>query len=169
FEKEIIDGLKVLHRPISSAMVSERTRLSAAVLDFLNITAPRLGPKFEPLVPLFVPSILRLSSRTNKVYVSRAEKTLAMIITYCPLPAIVPQLLIACKESKVVTGRIAGAEGVLRALNKWDWTQNPMKAKIGDIEDMLRLTGKDKDPTVRQLSRKIFDAYKALFPDRLDE
>ena len=150
-------------------MSSERSRLSGAALDFLNIVAPRLSLKFEPLVSLLLPSVLRLSNRPNKVYVTRAEKSLMMIITYCPIPSVISHLLVACKESKIATGRIAAVEGALRALNKWDWTQTPLKAKVGDIEEIIRLSGKDKDPSVRQSSRKVFDAYKALFADRLDE
>ena len=150
-------------------MNSERTRLSMTTLDCLAAIAPRIGSKFDTLVPLFVPVILRLSNRTNKVYVTRSQATIALIIGYCHLPSIVPHLLTACKDSKIATGRIAGAEGILRALNKWDWEQKDIKTKIGDVEEALRLTGRDKDPAVRQISRKVFEAYKTLFPDRLEE
>jgi len=101
--------------------------------------------------------------------VTRSQATIALIIGYCHLPSIVPHLLTACKDSKIATGRIAGAEGILRALNKWDWEQKDIKTKIGDVEEALRLTGRDKDPAVRQISRKVFEAYKTLFPDRLEE
>jgi CLASP N terminal len=149
-------------------MNSERTRLSSAALDCLTIIAPRVGLAFEPLVPLFVPHILRLATRTNKVYVTRSQATLALVVGYCHIPSIIPCLLAACKESKIVTGRAVSVESVLRCLNKWDWTDKEIKAKVGDVEEVIRVTGRDKDAGIRQTSRKVFEAYKTLFPDRVD-
>lgn len=150
-------------------MNSERTRLSAAALDCLIIVAPRVGLAFEGLVPLFMPHILRLATRTNKVYVTRSQAGLALILSYCHIPSIIPYLLAACKESKIVTGRAVALEGVLRCLNKWDWTQREIKARVGDVEEAIKITGRDKDAGIRQTSRKVFEVYKALFPARVDE
>ena len=149
-------------------MNSERTRLSAAALDCLITIAPRVGLAFEALVSLFVPHILRLATRTNKVYVTRSQAGLALILGYCHIPSIIPCLLAACKESKVVTGRAVAVECMLRCLNKWDWTEKEIKAKVCDVEEVIRVTGRDKDAGVRQTSRKVFEAYKTLFPDRVD-
>lgn len=150
-------------------MNSERTRLSAAALDCIIIVAPRIGIAFDSLVPLFVPHILRLATRTNKVYVTRSQAGLTLILSYCHIASLIPHLLTACKESKIVTGRAVALEGVLRCLNKWDWSKKEIKAKVGDVEEVIKITGTDKDAGIRQTSRKVFEAYKDLFPDRVDE
>lgn len=150
-------------------MNSDRTRLAVAALDCLGAIAPRIGVKFEPLVTIYVPPLLRLSTRTNKVFVARSQSTTALIIGYCQIPSIIPYILSACKESKMASGRLAAAEAALRTLNKWDWTQKDTKVKVGSIEELLKITGRDKDSAVRQTSKAIFAAYKALFPERIDE
>ncbi|KAF8532513.1 clasp N-terminal domain-containing protein, partial [Gautieria morchelliformis] len=169
YEMELVNGIKASAREIVSAMNSERTRLSAAALECLIIIAPRVGLAFEVLVPLFVPHILRLANRTNKVYVTRSQTGLALILGYCHIPSIIPHLLAACKESKMVTGRAIAVEGVLRCLNKWDWTDRYTKARVGDVEEVIKVTGRDKDAGIRQTSRQIFEAYKVLFPERVEE
>ncbi|KAF8590933.1 hypothetical protein K439DRAFT_1119805 [Ramaria rubella] len=169
YEKELVSRIKTSNKPIIHAMNSERTRLSAAALDCIVVIAPRLGLGFEALVPLFVPHILRLSTRTNKVYVTRSQAGVALIIGYCHIPSIMPHLLAACKDSKIVTGRAVAVEGMLRCLNKWDWTQKDIKAKVSDVEEVIKVTGRDKDAAIRQTSRKVFEAYKTLFPERIDE
>ncbi|GJJ06586.1 hypothetical protein Clacol_000779 [Clathrus columnatus] len=167
FKRELVDAFKNSHRPVVSALNSERTRLSTTALDCIGIAAPRLGLDFEPLVPIYVPAILRLSNRTNKVYVKRAHTTMDLIIGFCHIPSILHHLITACKESKISTGRIAAIDGALRALNKWDWTQKDIRNKVTDIEEMIRITGRDKDAIIRQTSRQVFEAYKNIFPERV--
>ncbi|KAF8530464.1 clasp N-terminal domain-containing protein, partial [Hysterangium stoloniferum] len=169
YEKELVDGIKGLAKPINSAMNSERTRLSAAALECLTVIAPRIGLTFDALAPFFISHILRLSNRTNKVYVTRSQASVALIINYCHIPSLISHLLVACKDSKIVTGRVTAVEGILRALNKWDWTQKDIKVKVVDVEEVIRLTGRDKDAGIRQTSRKVFEAYKILFPERIEE
>lgn len=143
--------------------------MSAAVLDCIGVVAPRIGLDFEPLVPIYIPPILRLSNRTNKVYVVRSQATIALIIGFCHIPSILSCLLTACKESKIATGRTAAVEGVLRALTKWDWSPKEFQNRITTVEEIIRITGRDKDASIRQVSRQIFETYKNLFPERVDE
>ena len=150
-------------------MNSERTRLSAAALECITAIGPRIGLAFDPLVPLFIPHILRLSTRSNKVYVTRSQASMGLILNYCHIPSIMPQLLVACKESKIVTGRAVAIDGILRCLNKWDWVQKDVRSKVGDVEEAIKITGRDKDAKIRQSSRKVFEAYKIMFPERVDE
>lgn len=68
-------------------MATERTRLSSSTLDLLaSIT--RLGHAFAPLLPLYLPALLRLLCRTNKLYIARASSTLQSIIAHTHLPDI---------------------------------------------------------------------------------
>lgn len=143
--------------------------MSAAVLDCISVVAPRMGSDFEPLVSIYIPPILRLSNRANKVYVTRSQAVITLVIGFCHIPSILPHLVTACKESKIATGRTIAIEGVLRALNKWDWSQKEIRSKVTNVEEMIRLTGRDKDAGIRQISRQVFEAYKNIFPERLDE
>jgi hypothetical protein len=37
------------------------------------------------------------------------------------------------------------------------------------VEDVIRATARDASADVRKLSRKVFEAYKALLPERVDK
>ena len=64
---------------ISRSLLSDRTRLSGTASDVLNSMAPRLGERFAPFVNVFIPPLLQLCARTNKVSLRRAEKSLHLI------------------------------------------------------------------------------------------
>ncbi|WFD30272.1 very-long-chain enoyl-CoA reductase [Malassezia sp. CBS 17886] len=71
--------VKELSPGIARSLLSERTKLSGTASDVINSIAPRLGERFAPLLPVFVPPLLQLCARTNKVAIKRAEKSLHLI------------------------------------------------------------------------------------------
>lgn len=42
-------------------------------------------------------------------------------------------------------------------------------AKVGEIESVVRAIGTDSNVDARKIARQIFDLYKQMFPDRVDE
>jgi len=146
---------------------SEHVHISKVALNCIATIAKLLGLKFEPLVPIFVPVILGLANRLKKDFVANSQSTMTIIIANCHLTSIIPHLLVACRDSEISSGRIAGARGIREALKEWDWQDGDIKAKLGDVEEALRVTGKDYDSTVRQICAEIFESYKTQFPERV--
>ena len=146
-------------------MNSERTRLSATVLELLTTIIPRLDRSFEPLMQVFIPSVLKLCTRTNKLYISRARTLLDTITGHTSLTSIVPYFQ-GCWSDKSTTLRLAAAESMVSALKKF----NPpdLSRYISHIETAILSAGVDKDPSVRSAGRKLFECYKALWPERVE-
>src|SRR5882757_1313041 len=67
FTTEILAGIRSISKPLNLAMKSERTMLSASAIQLVTALSAGLGPSFEPIVSLFVPTLLRLCIQTEKV------------------------------------------------------------------------------------------------------
>ncbi|KAG6333560.1 hypothetical protein ID866_5522 [Astraeus odoratus] len=164
---DMISGIRSLSRPLNSAMNSERSRLSGAAVDLVSVLAITFGSSFEPLVPLFMPTLLGLCCRTNKVFVSRAKTCIIAIIEHTQLPCILHYLTdLATRKS--VPPRLTAAEGILACLNCFNPPDLEKEARAHAIEDFIKLTARDANADVRKASRKIFEAYKTLMPARVD-
>lgn len=159
-------------------MLTERTRLSASALELVSAIAPRLGSRFESLVAIFFPSVLRVLTRPNKVFVSRAQACLNLIVEHCHLPSLIPHLREAAKD-KSVTLRLGVIEATLQLVNTWNrgvldvregasTLTTRHRGNVEDIETIIKETARDANPGVRQISRQIFDKYAEVWPERLD-
>ncbi|KIM78968.1 hypothetical protein PILCRDRAFT_824098 [Piloderma croceum F 1598] len=168
FSAELTPFIRTVSRPISSAMCSERSRLSGAAIDLLCALASGLGAGFEPLMSLFFPTLLHLCTRTNKVLSTRARSCILAVIEHTQLPAILSYLSEASKD-KSVSLRIAAAESVLACLNCFNPPDLEKEARAKLIEDVIRASARDASADVRKISRKVFEAYKALLPGRVDK
>jgi hypothetical protein len=168
FSAEIVPSMRMLSRPLNNAMCSERSRLSGAAIDLLSTLACGLGSEMEPLLPLFFPTLLTLCTRTNKVFITRARTCIFAFIENTQLPAILPFLSEASKD-KSVTLRLAAAESVLACLNCFNPPDLEKEVRASLIEEVIRATARDASADVRKVSRKVFEAYKALLPGRVDK
>jgi len=183
FPNALVTGVKSLSRPLISAvsvfmfghrvkelnslqMNSERTRLSATVLELLTSMISRLDRNFEPLMQVFIPSVLKLCTRTNKLYITRARNILDTITGQTSLTSIIPYFQ-GCWDDKSTTLRVAAAESMIASLKKF----NPpdLLRYIPQVETAILTAAVDKDPTVRSAARKMFECYKALWPERVDK
>lgn len=168
FPDDLVLGIRTFSRPLISAMSSERSRLSGAAIDLLHTLACGLGNDAEPLISIFIPTLITLCTRTNKVFITRARTCILAFIEHTQLPAILPFLAEASKD-KSVTLRIVAAECVLACLNCFNPPDLERESRAKAIEGIIRLTAKDASADVRKLSRKVFEAYKALMPGRVDK
>lgn len=155
---------KSIAAPINSALLSERTRLSGTAGDLLNSIAPRLADRFEPLVPVFVPTLLLICARTNKVATKRAEKTLYMIARHCRLPSLLPFLRDAARDKS--QGLRATATGVMLAVLE-STEKERLNRRVADFEASIKATATDSNPEVRQISKKLFELYIFVWPERV--
>ncbi|KAI8802572.1 clasp N-terminal domain-containing protein [Cladochytrium replicatum] len=163
----IVQVLRKLRIPINNSMLTERTRLSRTAMALLDEVARSLGGRFDPLVDTFVPTIIKITTRANKVFVTAASSTLISIVVNTRSLNIIPLLGESLKNSAKTT-RIAAADALLNFL----LLDPPADQRIdayGDIfEIAIRDGAVDPAPAVRELSRKLWDAYPAVFPHRRD-
>ncbi|KAG8900680.1 hypothetical protein FRB99_005817 [Tulasnella sp. 403] len=178
YDPEFVNAVKANYRPIVTSMASERTRLSTTALEFVSTVAPLLAVRFEPLVPLFVPAVLKLLTRPNKVFITRAQAALSKIIENCHLPTIVPYLRDAVKD-KSQSLRLGATEATLLVIEQFDRSlldvreaataiTTRLRGNVEDIEAIIKDTARDANPNVRQTSRKVFEKYREIWPERVD-
>lgn len=157
-------------------MITERTRLSGIALDLVTTCVQKLGARFEPLIALFLPALLKVLERPNKVFVARGQACLAAVVENCHVPTIVPYLREAVKE-KSQSLRLGAAEATVLLLEHWDKGLLDVRENSGsirrrgnveDIEIIMKDTARDANPGVRQVGRKIYDLYAELWPERMD-
>lgn len=165
--EEFIPALRVLSRPLISAMNSERTRLSGVAIDLIGLVASGLGSTFEPLLKIFFPVLLALSGRTNKVIITRARACIIVIIETTQLPSILPYFLQSVKD-KSTSLRLTATEGTLTCMNCFNPPDLEKDTRAREIEAIIRATARDANADIRKVSRKIFEAYKLLLPGRVD-
>ncbi|EGO00202.1 hypothetical protein SERLA73DRAFT_26207, partial [Serpula lacrymans var. lacrymans S7.3] len=167
FPPELIAGLRSLSRPLTNSMNSERTRLSGTAIELIGAVATGLGSSFEPLLPLFLPTLLNLCTRANKVFTTRARSCILITIESTQLPSILPYLAESL-GSKSVSLRLAAAESVLGCLNCFNPPDLEKESRARLVEEVIRATAKDASADVRKISKKVFEAYKTLMPSRVD-
>lgn len=165
---EIVATMRMISRAIINAMNSERTRLSGAAIDLLGALASEIGTEFEPLLPIFFPTLLMLCTRTNKVSVTRARACIFTIIDSTQLPSVLPYLLQSAKD-KSSSLRLTVVECVLACMNCFNPPDLEKDARAREIEAVIRATARDASADVRKVSRKVFEAYKVLLPSRVDK
>ena len=164
---EVINAVRNFHRPMTNAMNSERTRLCGTALDMLPSLANGLGHDFDQLMPLFMPTLLNICGRTNKVVINRARAAIFNIIESTQLASVLPFFVQNVKD-KAATLRLVIAEGTLACLNSCNPPDLEKEARARDVETIIRGTARDANPDVRKVSRKIFESYKILFPSRVE-
>lgn len=167
YPTQLIAACKGLVRPIINSLNTERSRLSGAATDVLATFATHLRRSFESLIPLFVPTLLSLASRSNKIFIARAKNCLMTIVENCQSPVILPLLRHAVSD-KSVTLRLTATDLVMACLNGFNPPDLEAPNRVDDIETVIRATARDASADVRKSSRKVFEAYKILFPSRVD-
>lgn len=164
---DVVLALKNFHRPLTNAMSSDRTRLSGPAIELISTVATGIGANFEPLLPLYLPILLTLCSRTNKVMVARARTCIFSIIEGTQLPSILPYFTHFIKE-KSTSSRLVIAEGAWMCLNCFNPPDLEKDSRAQDIEAIIRATARDRSSDIRKVSKKLFESYKVLLPSRVE-
>ncbi|CAE6539812.1 unnamed protein product [Rhizoctonia solani] len=166
-DAEYVKEIRGFSALILNSMNSERTRLANVAVDLFTVITPPLGNRFEPFIGIFVPPLIKLLARTNKVFVTRATAALRAIIANCPHSRILVELRVMVND-KSASLRVLVAGAVLQCMTEWDWSIPSLAAKAGDIETVLRSLGRDSNVDARKIARQIFEHYKQSFPDRVE-
>ncbi|KAG6813655.1 hypothetical protein H0H92_008892 [Tricholoma furcatifolium] len=167
FPTELIAILRSLSRPITNSLSTERTRLSSVALDLISAVATGIGRSFKPLLPIFLPTLLSLCGRTNKVVITRSKVCITAIIESTQLPAIL-SYFVQSIEDKSTTIRLTAAEGTLTCVNCFNPPDLEQDARASEIETIMRMAMKDSQGDIRAIGRKLFEAYKLLLPQRTE-
>ncbi|OCB87361.1 hypothetical protein A7U60_g5501 [Sanghuangporus baumii] len=167
YPSQLIAACKGFVRPLINSLTSERSRLSGAATDVLTSLATYLQRTFEALIPHFVPTLLTLAARSNKIFIARAKACLLAIVENCQSPAILPLLRHAISDKSVAL-RLTVVELVVACLNCFNPPDLEAPNRPEDIEIVIRATARDPSADIRKSSRKAFEAYKILFPSRVD-
>lgn len=163
----MVTAIRSLSRPLNNALNSERSRLSGAAIELVSALATGLGPSFEPLVSLFVPALLALCGRTNKVFTSRARACVLAIVQDTHLPSLLP-FLAELANHKSIFPRLTAAECILACLNCFNPPDLEKETRARIVEDFIKLTARDASADVRKASKEVFKAYKTLMPARVE-
>jgi len=167
FQHETVAAVREFHRHITGALKSERTRLSGPAVDLIIAAAAELNANFEPLLPLFFPTLLSLCGRPNKIVLNRVKGCILAIIENTQLVAVLPYFLQYIKE-KSTSLRLVVAEGTLACVNSSNPSDLEKEARVKDIEALIKATSRDANADVRKTSKKIFESYQELLPGRVD-
>ncbi|KAH7888796.1 clasp N terminal-domain-containing protein [Phlebopus sp. FC_14] len=164
---DMVSGIRSLSRPLNNALKSERSKLSGTAVELMTALAHGLGTSFEPLVSLFMPTLLDLCGRTNKVFASRARACIIAIIEHTQLPSLLSYLSDAATHKSSFL-RLTAAEGLITCLNCFNPPDLEKEPRARMVEDFIRIAARDASADVRKSCKKIFEAYKTLMPSRVE-
>lgn len=167
YVEELTASIRLVHRNIISAMNSERTRLSGAAIDVVNALTLGLSTSFESLMSLFLPALILLCGRANKVVVARAKACILTIIGTTQLPGILLHLSHFVKD-KTSTIRLLVAEGTLQCLKCFNPPDLEKEVYAREVENIIRNAARDANADVRRVGKEIFENYKVLLPHKVN-
>lgn len=148
------------------ALNSERSRVMSSAVECLSVIAPRLGSRFDGFSSTFIPTLIKLTSKSTKIYVVRAKKCLITIISTTKLPSLLIHLRNAC-DDKAQTMRLAVVEGLLTAMETYD--THTLRNRITDVETIVRAGATDSNADVRATCKRIYGLYTRKFDERVDQ
>ncbi|KPV74526.1 uncharacterized protein RHOBADRAFT_45015 [Rhodotorula graminis WP1] len=154
------------------SLVTERTALSGTALE-LVASCTRLGHHFAALVSLYVPTLLRLFARPNKVYVTRSASCVASIIRNTRIADVVRLIALEWRNEpgKSATFREQAAAALAIALGADGDTlgvdKDGLERRIDDLEWLIKTGATGREATVRSEMKKCWEVYKREWPDRV--
>ncbi|OAX34072.1 hypothetical protein K503DRAFT_656589, partial [Rhizopogon vinicolor AM-OR11-026] len=140
------------------------SRLSGSAIECVTAQSACLGPLFEPLIPLFMPTLLGICSRSNKVFTRRAKACIFAIITHTPSPSILP-FLVKSLDRQSTSLRLVAAEGVLTYVKSSNTPIIANDARARLVENVIRVTAEDASADLRTAGKALFEAYRACLPN----
>lgn len=114
---------------------------------------------------VYVPPLLLICSRTNKVALKRAEKCLRLIAKHCRLASTIPFLRDACKDKVANLRAVSVANANVLLLHAG---RERLGKKVADLECIIRNTATDSSSEVRHSSKELFESYVRTWPERVE-
>ncbi|KAG6820892.1 hypothetical protein H0H93_010236 [Arthromyces matolae] len=167
FSTVLITIIRSISRPITNSLTSERTRLSSVAFELIRSLANGLAKIFKPLLQVFLPTLLSLCGRANKVISTRAKACIVIIIEATQISLIL-SYLVQSIEDKSASVRLTAAEGALACVNCFNPPDLEKDVRAKEVEIIIRTAARDPQADIRVVGRKLFEAYKLLLPHRIE-
>lgn len=155
----MVTGIRSLSKHLILALESLYSKVSSAAIDLITSLSDGLGSAFEPLISLFLPTLLMLCVQVSKDVSTQAKECILAIIKHTQCPSILPYLAESVHHKYLLVRSVA-AEGVLACLNCFSSPDASL------IEDVIKSISRDTSAAIRATGKKIVEAYRARFPDR---
>jgi hypothetical protein len=128
--------------------------------------AKQMKAAFEPLADLFLPALLKVCTRANKVFVTRAQSTLRNIVDASGSPRMMSRFTdgLSSPNKTLRACCIAFLEMLVKNAEC-----SSLADHCNELEAAMRLGMGDADASVRETSRRIFHTYRMLFPDKAQQ
>ncbi|PRQ77736.1 CLASP N terminal-domain containing protein [Rhodotorula toruloides] len=157
---------------VCRSLTTERGALSGTALEMVA-SCTRLGPSFAPLLAVYLPSVLRLFARPNKVYVTRAASTAASIIRNTRLGEVLRFIVLEWRneggKSASFREQAAAAVAVMLGCDTGSLAveKDSLERRIEDLEWVIKTGAVGREVTVRADMKKCWEVYRREWPDRV--
>ncbi|KAJ1981912.1 hypothetical protein H4R34_001894 [Dimargaris verticillata] len=150
---------------LTDALLTERTRLSGSAVELVVVFGQAVAKPLPVLIDVFVPSLLKLCSRTNKVFVTRAKRCMVGLIATCQMTEALSQYHEALKSTNKIL-RECAVEFVLATIQVASpGTLNA--THLGTVELTIKDAIVDSAPKVRDTAKQCYKEYCQAYPVRL--
>ncbi|GAA6006855.1 uncharacterized protein JCM10292_005475 [Rhodotorula paludigena] len=158
---------------LGRSLASERGALSGTALE-LVASSTRLGRDFAALMPLYLPTVLRLFARPNKVYVTRSASTVASIVKNTRLGGDMVRYLALewrneggksasfREQAAVALALVLGVDTDSLAVDK-----DMLERRMDDLEWLIKTGATGREATVRANMKQCWEVYKREWPERV--
>ncbi|KAI9292836.1 hypothetical protein K502DRAFT_325617 [Neoconidiobolus thromboides FSU 785] len=148
---------------IEGSINTDRTRLTGTATLFMQEASIYLETDYFPIAEWAVPAILKLTARTNKVTVTRAQNALEQITINTKIEDLISYYHSNIQHiSKSV--RLSVAKLVLVYLNHL--SDEALLSQLEKIEDCICEGAIDSTPEVRAMTRNSYQIYAKKFPQQ---
>ncbi|KAI8816194.1 clasp N terminal-domain-containing protein [Fimicolochytrium jonesii] len=156
---------RVVKEPLSIGLLSDRTRLSRAAMTVVETMGTVLGRNFQALSNDLLKPVLKLTGRTNRIYVNTAVHTIKTCIASGGLPALVEALAESGREP--ARGQREATADCFAFLMEHNDARS-LAPYVDSIEAYIRTAITDASGEVRAYTRSSYETYKCRFPERVD-
>ncbi|KNE58533.1 hypothetical protein AMAG_04100 [Allomyces macrogynus ATCC 38327] len=150
---------------IEACLKTDRTRLSGSACELVLALAQSGSQQTASACELFVPALLALTSRTNRIFIQRSQAALQAVVAAGNPDHFVMRV---CNEAKnkAKTTRLAVVEAVKVLITSHD--ADRIEQFCDALEGCLKATVDDSAVDVRQAARSAIEMYRVKLPNRSD-
>ncbi|OIR59108.1 MAG: CLASP N terminal domain-containing protein [Amphiamblys sp. WSBS2006] len=143
---------------------TDRTRLAMEMLGLAGQMAAVFGEKFVPLAGTFLPAIIRVCSKTNRILVARGVECASTMVQHCSfLKECFSEICGGMKTNRPVL-RAAVCEIFQSVVATKSASQ--MEEHLERIEAIIQAGLQDSSVAVRDRMRRVFLSYTEKFPQQ---
>ncbi|KAJ2721456.1 hypothetical protein GGI07_003969 [Coemansia sp. Benny D115] len=161
-----VPTIKQADKYITSAVLSERTRLSGTALQLVEEMARSMETRFTAISELLFPPVMKTCGRANKVFVTRGIKCLTQVITYAHVPEQTPRICDAVSNDVNKTVRSSAAKLLMSIISCC--TVPELNPHLAVVEKAIASGVVDANPDARTTARQSYEIYIKRFSNRVE-